>query len=101
MRKTFIALAVFSLILGGGCRRESTSTSDAAQPGRSASATHDMTPEQLGELGAQIRKQPERADEILSQHGMNRETFEQAIRKVTESPEASKRYAVAYRKASA
>lgn len=66
-----------------------------------AAAPAAMTPEQLGALGAEIRKEPGRADELLGRHNLTREQFEKAIRDVTESADASKRYADAYRKASA
>lgn len=66
----------------------------------SASASVALTPEELGELGAKIRKTPERANEILRDRGLTEKSFETEIRKVTEDPEASKRYAAAYKRAS-
>src|SRR5688500_3746581 len=74
-------------------------TPSPAAPAASASAT--LTPEQLGALGAEIRKEAGRADELLGRHNLNRAQFEKAIRDVTENADASKRYAEAYRKASA
>ena len=62
---------------------------------------HDMTPEQLGELGARISKNASQARQILSEHGLDEKTFEQKIRKVTEDPAASRRYAAAFEKAKA
>lgn len=59
-----------------------------------------LSPEQLGALGAEIRREPARADEILGRHQLTRESFEQAIRGVTEDADASRRYAAAYRSAS-
>jgi len=59
-----------------------------------------MTPEQLGELGAQIKKEPSRAQELLSAHGLDDQSFEKEIRKITQDPVASKRYAAAYKNAS-
>lgn len=100
---TSIAL-VLALGLAGACSNEqkTANTSGTTAPVTTAKATAtDLTPEQLGELGAQIRKEPARANEILSQKGLDQATFEKAIRDVTENPEASKRYADAYRKASA
>jgi hypothetical protein len=92
-------VAIFSLILIlGACQQRETAA--PAQPAPAAQAGA-LTPEQLGALGAEIRKDPARGDELLQQHGLTRETFEKAIRDITESAEASQRYAEAYRKASA
>ncbi len=98
--------AVFGLILmlslAGACQQERAT--DSAPATKSVAATDvktPLTPEQLGELGAQIRKEPARADELLTKQGLSRAEFEKAIRDVTENADASKRYAEAYRKASA
>lgn len=101
MRATTFAL-VLTLALAAACSNEQKTKeiSSEATPQTAAKAA-DLTPEQLGELGAQIRKEPSRADEILSQKGLDQASFEKAIRDVTEDPERSKRYAEAYRKASA
>ena len=101
MRGLTFAL-VLTLALAGACSNEqkATSTNESAVAPVTAKAA-DLTPEQLGELGAQIRKEPSRANEILSQKGLDQASFEKAIRDVTENPESSKRYAAAYRKASA
>ena len=66
-----------------------------------AVASQEMTPEQLGELGAQISKNASQARQILGQHGLDPKTFEQKIRKITEDPEASRRYTAAFEKAKA
>lgn len=108
MRSAMTLTIVVLLALAGGCNNQDQSGKTAAaaneQP-RVATAQSpaalQMTPEQLGELGAQIRKMPDRANDLLTQHGLTRESFEAQIRKITENPDASKRYAAAYRKASA
>lgn len=64
-------------------------------------AAQEMTPEQLGEIGARISKNASQAKQILSEHGLDEKTFEQKIRKVTEDPEASRRYAASFEKAKA
>ena len=99
-------MAIFGLFLtlslAGACQQDrATDTASAAGSAASAEAKTPLTPEQLGELGAQIRKEPARADELLAKHRLSRAEFEKAIRDVTESADASKRYAEAYRKASA
>ena len=106
MRNALTLSIVMLLALAGGCTQDKNEATNVAateqtQATQAKAASHEMTPEQLGELGAQIRKDPGRAEALLSQHGLTRETFEAQIRKITENPDASKRYAEAYRKASA
>jgi hypothetical protein len=92
--------AIVSLLLLAACGNHETATtaSTSSQPAATASS---LTPEQLGELGAKIHNEPARADELLSQHGLTMESFEKAIRDVTENADASKRYAKAYEKSRA
>lgn len=98
MRTTAIALTLVALLMAGGCRNESTATASKNEP----SATQaNLSPEALGELGAKIKKQPADAGRLLSEHGLTEQSFEQAIRKISEDPAASKRYAEAYKKGSA
>jgi hypothetical protein len=59
-----------------------------------------VTPEELGQLGAELKKKPAEAKRILSEHGLDEASFEKAIRKVSSSVEESRRYAAAYKKAS-
>lgn len=91
---------VLTLALSAACKNDETRTT-ANEPAVAPAAGANLTPEQLGELGARMRKDPARAQEILTRHGLDQESFEKAIRDVTENPDASKRYAEAYRKASA
>jgi hypothetical protein len=74
-------------------------SSESQQVAATNAAATRLTPEELGELGAKIRKTPERANEILRDRGLDQKSFETEIRKVTEDPEASKRYAAAYKRA--
>lgn len=101
---TFLALSL-TLLIAVACRQEQasvTATSETVSDTvTNAAAATQLTPEELGELGAAIKKEPARADELLAQKRLTRQTFEKAIRDVTENPEASKRYAEAYRKAGA
>jgi hypothetical protein len=100
-----IAMAVFlsALLVAGGCSdtKTSTSTTTPASTNDSSSAPAQLTAEQLGELGAAITKNPNDAQSLLTQKGLNETSFEQAVRKVAENPEESKRYAEAYKRASA
>ena len=104
MKRTTVFALLMVLTLAGACRnheaQRAASSQPAAQP-QAVATTATLTPEQLGELGAQIRKDPARADELLSQRGLTAQSFEKQIRDVTENPDASKRYAEAYRKGSA
>ena len=99
MRATTLALFL-ALALAGACNQQHSAVAPADQSAAVKPAAN-LSPEELGAIGAQIRKEPGRADQILSDHGLTQQSFEKAIRDVTESPEASKRYADAYRKASA
>jgi hypothetical protein len=100
MRNALALSMVVLLAFAGGCAK--TGHDDAAKSAATDEVkAAELTPEQLGELGAQIKKSPDRAQELLSQHGLTEQAFESQIRKVTEDPDASKRYAEAYRKASA
>ena len=106
MRNTTALALIVLLAIAGGCSQEQKSSVAAGDPPRAEAAqqqasSQELTPEQLGELGAQIRKTPDRAADLLKQRGLTQQSFETQIRKTTENPDASKRYAEAYRKASA
>lgn len=104
MRNALALSMIVLLAFAGGCAKTNKSdvaAKDEVRATTPATAAAELTPEQLGELGAQIKKSPDRAHELLSQHGLDEKSFEAQIRKVTENPDASKRYAEAYRKASA
>lgn len=101
-RTTTAALCLLVMLSFSACQQKQSENATSATGGNAVEVTaHALTPEQLGELGAQIQKEPARANELLAQHNMTRESFEKAIRDVTENADASKRYAAAYRKASA
>lgn len=101
MRNALTLTLVVLLALAGGCNQQANDKTDVAANAPAPAAKQELTPEQLGELGAQIGKQPDQATDLLAKHGLTKESFEAQIRKVTENPDASKRYASAYRKASA
>jgi ABC-type enterochelin transport system substrate-binding protein len=93
---TLLALALVA------CSNDSQTSSSSATPAEGAAiAQVKLTPEQLGTVGAEIKKSPDQAQQILARHNLTEESFEQAVRDVTENPDASKRYAEAYRKAGA
>ncbi len=103
MKRTWIAAGAMTLLLLGGCKKQTTSETVATPTTTSSSSTTvvtNMTPEELGQLGAEIKKKPAEAKRILSEHGLDEASFEKAIRKVSSNVEESRRYAAAYKKAS-
>jgi hypothetical protein len=97
---TLFALT-FAAALATGCHHDdASSTAATSSSATSISSAATMSPEDLGKLGAEINKHPHDATKILGDHGMTRQSFETAIRKVSSSPAESKRYAAAYKSAS-
>lgn len=101
MRNALAIPIVVLLAIASGCNQRSDTASVEPRSEVTTKAAVNLTPEQLGELGAKIRATPDRSRELLSEHGLTEKTFEASIRRVTEDPDASKRYAAAYKKASA
>lgn len=112
MRSTSIVWTLCALLLAGACANDDKPAAAAGNSAASSSATAtpsvsqpqqqaSLTPEELGALGAQIKKNPADAQRLLSERGLNEQQFEQAMRKVSEDPAASKRYAESYNKADA
>src|SRR5213594_1797647 len=103
MRKILIAIAALSLTLAFGCKNQTNTASSTPNNSNNTVSTRQTTnlsPEELGELGAKIKKHPADAQKLLSEKGLTEQQFEQAVRKIAESPEDSKKYAEAYKKAS-
>ena len=101
MRNSISLAAILLVALAIGCKNDQTANNTSPSSSQSAMSQASMTPEQLGALGAAIKKSPNDAQRLLSDHGLTEESFEQAIRKVSEDPAQSKRYADAYHKAGA
>ena len=101
MKTIFTALAFSAALLAIGCADDSVVTGEAPATRETPLAQAELTPEELGELGARIEKNPNEARKLLSEKGLNEESFEQAVRRISEDPAASRRYAEAYRRASA
>jgi hypothetical protein len=101
MRKTIILLAISTFALTAGCKNNTpmTASNDGTASVAQSSSSSSLTPEQLGALGAQIKKQPNDADKLLAEHGLNEQSFAAAVRKVSETPADAKRYTAAYRSA--
>jgi hypothetical protein len=106
MKRSLLGIALCASLIACGCSKTeqmagttSPTTTSANAPASTANATA-LTPEQLGQLGALINKQPANADKLLTDQGLTQATFEAAIRKVSSDPAESKRYAAAYKSAS-
>lgn len=104
MKAISMALLLSAVLFAGACSDDSAvnvATTEPATTEATSAQAANLTPEELGELGARIEKQPNDAEKILSEKGLDEESFEQAIRKVSEDPQASKRYADSYQRAKA
>jgi hypothetical protein len=99
---SMMALAALLFVAIGckGNRSATASTTPAANVPASTSVSSAATPEQLGALGAEIKKHPNDAHKLIKDHGLSEESFAAAVRKVSEDPAAAKRYAAAYKQAS-
>jgi hypothetical protein len=101
MKTTIFALALASVIVMTSCKQQQPPANGGGEPAGTIQQTASLTPEELGTVGAEISKSPEKADEILAKRGLTRESFERSIRKLSEEPKAAKRYAAAYSKSGA
>jgi hypothetical protein len=103
MKKISLVIAAVALVWMFGCKNQSNNTASNSTPSDNSTSVaqqSNLSPEELGELGAKIKKNPSDAEKLLSEKGLTQQQFEQAVRKVAESPDQSKRYAEAYKKAS-
>lgn len=104
MKTTITTLALAALLAAGACSNDqntSVAATDQQTTPAATAANQELTPEQLGELGAEIGKNPDDVKALLASRGLDEQKFEQAIRRIAENPDASKRYAESYRKKSA
>lgn len=99
MRHAIAFTLLLMLVVACGQKEEVATTQQPTPAPAVKSAS--LSPEEMGELGAQITKQPERANELLAHHGLTAETFEKEIRRITENPEASRKYAAAFKRTKA
>jgi hypothetical protein len=95
------AIVFVLLLAAAGCAKHETTTTattgSSVADGSSALSAATLTPEQLGELGAQVAKNPDNATQLLAAKGLDQTSFEAQIRKVSEDPAASRRYAAAFK----
>ncbi|HYS54852.1 MAG TPA: hypothetical protein VER58_13930 [Thermoanaerobaculia bacterium] len=102
MKRILIAVATAGVLLTIGCNKNQTAgaTSNTPDNTQAIAQQTNLSPEDLGTLGAEIKKHPKDADKLLTDKGLTEQQFVKAVRKVSESPEDSKRYAAAFKKAS-
>jgi hypothetical protein len=104
MKKISIGIATLALVLMFGCKNQNQTASydnnNSSNNTVASQHTTNLSPEDLGKLGAEIKKHPKDAQKLLADKGLTEQQFEQAVRKVAENPADSKRYAEAYKKAS-
>jgi lipoprotein NlpI len=84
----FTVIFTIALLAMVGCSAE-----ESAMTETQAELAVDITPEELGELGAKIRQDPSRAEQLLAERGLTDESYEQAIREVSEDGDSARRYA--------
>lgn len=89
-------MTISLLMLAGACAGDDDATVELEQREEAV----ELSPEELGELGARLEENPDQIEEILAEQGLTLETFEAAIRDLTENPGDARRYAEAYRSAS-
>ncbi|HEX2253156.1 MAG TPA: hypothetical protein VHQ65_07810 [Thermoanaerobaculia bacterium] len=82
-------------LLATGCQNEP----EVAESGISTADAADLSPEELGRLGARLSQEPGRAEAILAEEGVTWESFQAAVREVAASVETARRYSEAYRDA--
>jgi hypothetical protein len=108
MKQILMAFVLVALVYGGGCKNNNTpsatkpsdNNAQTAVATSQTSSSSSLSPEDLGSLGAQIRKQPNDANKLLAAHGMDMRSFEAAVRKVSENPADARRYTAAYKRSS-
>lgn len=108
MKTTTISATAFAalLLVAGACQNRQTATNASASPQANtpapaaSAAPGAASPEQLGALGAAIKRSPNDAHKLIQQQGLTEESFAAAVRKVSEDPAAAKRYAAAFKQAS-
>ncbi len=96
MRANAVVMAglwVTMLLLGAACGGEQESVAVIDSPAEEVVA---LSPEKLGQLGVQLEAEPDRIEEILAEQGLTLDTYEAAIRRITENPGDARRYAEAY-----
>ncbi len=98
MRELAYAALLLALLALTGCDREKKTQVVGTDSAATSATAATLTPEELGALGASLKKSPDRADDLLRERGLTDESFAAAIRAVSADQDASKRYSAAFRK---
>jgi hypothetical protein len=93
-RLVLLAPILLLPLAGAAC---STSEDGAGVAAAETEAAVDLSPEELGRLGARLHERPDEAEQILAATDLTWEQLEAAIRDVAEDAETAKRYAEAFR----
>src|SRR6476619_4863598 len=73
MKKISMVIAALALVWMFGCKNQSNNSSASSSTpnsGVSAAQASNLSPEELGELGAKIKKNPQDASKLLSDKGL-------------------------------
>ncbi len=100
---TGLAVALFAL---AACDAEVPSLEDAQQALEKAGETVEKAKglvanldadkiKEIGELAVEIEKNPEKAQELLKDHGMDKEQFQKVVDAIGQSPELKKLFEAA------
>lgn len=95
--KLLMTMVAAILLIAAGCGGDDATVTSVELD---QAEVDELGPEELGELGVQLEANPDQIEEILAEHGLTLETYEAAIRAITENPGEAKRYAEAYESAS-
>jgi hypothetical protein len=92
MRITSLTLVATCLWLAGCSETASTSAPRPSDPSALTSAQSAKV-DRAAAIARQIRANPSAADEVLRQHGMTEQQFEDLMYEIAEAPEMSEAYA--------
>ncbi len=87
--RLYIILPLTCLIIGAGITGCATKQS----------GIEPYNVKKLGEIGAEINRNPDQTDSLLSKYDLTKEKFRNLLREISSSPKLSKRYREAFREA--
>ncbi len=92
--RTLLAALLLSLgIFGAACQDEVATTSESVDAG-------ELSPDELGRIGARLHEAPDDAEAILADEGITWEDYQEAVRQVSADVESAQRYSEAFHAAS-
>jgi len=101
IRALAAGLAALSLVALAACEGETPSLDDARKALEKAGTAVDKASElvksldqdkirELARLAAEIEKEPGKAEELLEEHGLDREQFQKLVERIRQDPELAK-----------